>query len=71
MDEEWAPLRARWAVDRDGRIGRVEEQLHGRSLLLPPGGGRKWEVATEELRRPTDEEAAKIRILTTPVEGVK
>ncbi|MEU3608620.1 hypothetical protein AB0E83_24725 [Streptomyces sp. NPDC035033] len=68
MEEHWQPAKARYAVDRDGRIGRVTDLFAGRACLVPPGGGREWEVESEELRRPTDDEAARIRVLTTPVQ---
>lgn len=73
MDDEieWAPLPTRYAVDSDGRIGRVQERYAGSVYLRPPGGGREWAVAPESLRRPTNEEMAQVRVFTTPVLAVE
>lgn len=49
------------------RLGKVTawdgELVH----LQQPGGGTVWTAAPAELRRPTDDERALIRVLTTPV----
>lgn len=72
MDEEvkWAPLPTRYAVDDQGRIGRVQERYAGSVYLRPPGGGKEWAVAPESLRAPTADEIETIRVLTTPVQGI-
>ncbi|MFF5426024.1 MULTISPECIES: hypothetical protein [unclassified Streptomyces] len=53
------------------RLGRVAawdgELVH----LAPPGGGTTWTAAPDELRRPTEEEHARIRVLTTRVSAAK
>ncbi|MFE6227979.1 MULTISPECIES: hypothetical protein [unclassified Streptomyces] len=58
------------AADTPGgrpRLGKViawdGEFVH----LQRPGGGAEWTAVPAELRRPTDEERALIRVLTTPV----
>ncbi|MEU3424151.1 hypothetical protein [Streptomyces gardneri] len=52
------------------RLGKVTawdgEFVH----LQRPGGGTAWTAAPSELRRPTEDERALIRVLTTPVAGV-
>ncbi|MFE5795192.1 hypothetical protein ACFQ8C_21835 [Streptomyces sp. NPDC056503] len=49
------------------RLGKVTawdgELVH----LQQPGGGTAWTAAPAALRRPTDDERALIRVLTTPV----
>ncbi|MFG2833457.1 hypothetical protein ACGFYE_00540 [Streptomyces zaomyceticus] len=49
------------------RLGKVTawdgEVVH----LQRPGGGTAWTAAPSELRRPTEDERALIRVLTTPV----
>ncbi|MEU3605605.1 hypothetical protein AB0E83_09115 [Streptomyces sp. NPDC035033] len=49
------------------RLGKVTawdgEFVH----LQRPGGGAEWTAAPAELRRPTEDERALIRVLTTPV----
>ncbi|MGW6390439.1 hypothetical protein ACWFR1_08010 [Streptomyces sp. NPDC055103] len=49
------------------RLGKVTawdgESVH----LQRPGGGTVWTAAPAELRRPTEDERALIRVLTTPV----
>ncbi|MFF2774301.1 hypothetical protein ACFVU3_05275 [Streptomyces sp. NPDC058052] len=49
------------------RLGKVTawdgESVH----LQQPGGGAVWTAGPAELRRPTEEESALIRVLTTPV----
>ncbi|MFF9342402.1 MULTISPECIES: hypothetical protein [unclassified Streptomyces] len=49
------------------RLGKVTawdgESVH----LQQPGGGAVWTAVPSELRRPTAEETALIRVLTTPV----
>lgn len=49
------------------RLGKVTawdgEFVH----LQRPGGGTAWTAAPSELRRPTEDERALIRVLTTPV----
>ncbi|MFE5828674.1 hypothetical protein ACFQ8W_00130 [Streptomyces sp. NPDC056508] len=67
VEEEWAPLPTRYAVDKDDRIGRIQARYAGSVYLRPPGGGKEWAVPPEELRRPTEEERERIRVLTTPV----
>lgn len=70
-EEQWTPAKSRWAVDRDGRIGRVTDRYEEDVYLRPPGGGREWTAAPESLRQPTDEEMAKVRVYTTPVPAVE
>ncbi|MFI9123819.1 hypothetical protein ACIGW0_31260 [Streptomyces bikiniensis] len=70
MEEQWAPLPTRYAVDKNGRIGRVQERYLGSVYLRPPGGGREWTVPPEELRRPTEAEMRQIRVYITPVQAV-
>ncbi|WP_329285224.1 hypothetical protein [Streptomyces sp. NBC_00691] len=52
------------------RLGKVTawdgEVVH----LQRPGGGTAWTAAPSELRRPTEDERALIRVLTTPVTAV-
>ncbi|MFC8583165.1 hypothetical protein ACFUGD_01105 [Streptomyces sp. NPDC057217] len=71
MEEQWAPLPTRYAVDKDGRIGRVQERYAGSVYLRPPGGGKEWAVPPEELRRPTEDEMREVRVYTTPVQAVE
>ncbi|AVH95860.1 hypothetical protein C5L38_12890 [Streptomyces sp. WAC00288] len=71
MEEQWAPLPTRYAVDKDGRIGRVQSRYLGSVYLRPPGGGKEWAVPPEELRRPTAEEMNRVRVFITPVQAVE
>ncbi|MFE5948691.1 hypothetical protein [Streptomyces sp. NPDC056480] len=65
--EEWSPTAMRYAVGKDGRLGRVTGHYLGSVYLRPPGGGREWSSPPEELRQPTAQELAQIRVLTTRV----
>lgn len=67
MAEDWQPTISRYAVDRAGRLGRVTGSYLGSIYLRPPGGGREWSAAPEELQEPTTAELARARILSTPV----
>ncbi|WP_051845393.1 hypothetical protein [Streptomyces globisporus] len=49
------------------RLGKVTAWDGNAVHLRPPGGGTVWTAAPSGLRRPTDEERALIRILTSPV----
>ncbi|GHI26378.1 hypothetical protein [Streptomyces hydrogenans] len=49
------------------RLGRVTAWDGSVVHLRPPGGGTTWTAAPGRLRRPTEGEAALIRVLTTPV----
>ncbi|MGW0468263.1 hypothetical protein ACWDX6_23805 [Streptomyces sp. NPDC003027] len=70
-EEDWTPTLSRYAVDRDGRVGRVVDRYEGSVYLRPPGGGKEWSVAPEELRPPTRLEMRDVEIFTTPVREVK
>ncbi|MFE5901109.1 hypothetical protein ACFQ67_27345 [Streptomyces sp. NPDC056488] len=71
--EAWAPAAQRYAVDTSGstpRFGRVTRCTDGTVFLHPPGGGAEWSASPEELRQPTEDEWARIRVVTTPVPAV-
>lgn len=70
-EEQWRPTKSRYAVDDEGRIGRVQESYIGSVLLRPPGGGKEWSVAPESLRQPTADEMTQVRVFTTPVPKVE
>lgn len=70
-EEQWRPIKSRYAVDAEGRIGRVTERYGDSVYLRPPGGGREWTAAPESLRQPTGEEMAAVRVYTTPVPAVE
>ncbi len=53
------------------RLGRVTAWDGDVVHLSPPGGGAKWTAFPGELRRPTEDECARIRILTTRVSAVR
>ncbi|MBD0709564.1 MULTISPECIES: hypothetical protein [unclassified Streptomyces] len=56
--------------EREGpRIGRVFSRTGDTLMLRRPGGSRAWFVPVAEVRLPTAEEWASIRVLTTPVPG--
>ncbi|GAA2781638.1 hypothetical protein GCM10019017_28200 [Streptomyces showdoensis] len=52
------------------RLGRVTAWDGAVVHLSPPGGGTKWTATPAELRRPNEEECARIRVLTNPVPAV-
>ncbi|ROQ27111.1 hypothetical protein EDD98_6768 [Streptomyces sp. PanSC19] len=68
-EAQWQPTKSRYAVDSEGRIGRVVDRYEGSIYLRPPGGGREWTVPPEELRPPTQAEMREIQVFTTPVPG--
>ncbi|MET7756791.1 hypothetical protein ABZT27_19130 [Streptomyces sp. NPDC005389] len=68
--EPWQPAKSRYAVDAEGRIGRIVDRYEGSIYLRPPGGGREWTAEPETLRQPTADEMAKARVFTTPVPAV-
>ncbi|MEF9881568.1 hypothetical protein [Streptomyces sp. P9-A4] len=70
-EEQWQPAKSRYAVDGDGRIGRIVDRDEGSVYLRPPGGGREWTVAPETLRQPTSDEMTQVRVFTTPVPKVE
>lgn len=49
------------------RLGRVTAWDGDVVHLSPPGGGTRWTADPNELRRPTEEECVRIRVLTSPV----
>ncbi|WP_432088879.1 hypothetical protein [Streptomyces sp. bgisy095] len=49
------------------RLGQVSRTQSGSVYVRPPGGGAEWVAAPGDLRAPTEEEWALIRVLTTPV----
>ncbi|MGA5638067.1 hypothetical protein ACPCTN_04850 [Streptomyces cinereoruber] len=49
------------------RLGQVSRTQSGSVYVRPPGGGAEWAAAPGDLRAPTEEEWARIRVLTTPV----
>ncbi|MFJ3904233.1 hypothetical protein [Streptomyces sp. NPDC090025] len=49
------------------RLGRVLRTQAGRVHVSPPGGGAEWTAVPGDLRAPTEDEWARIRVLTTPV----
>lgn len=53
------------------RLGKVTAWDGSVVHLRPPGGGTVWTAAPSGLRRPTDEERAPIRILTSPVTATR
>ncbi|MFE5833366.1 hypothetical protein ACFQ67_09695 [Streptomyces sp. NPDC056488] len=72
-NDEWVPTVKGYAVDTsDGtpRLGRVTRCYEGSVYLHPPGGGAEWAASPEKVRRPTEAEWARIRLVTTPVRGV-
>ncbi|MFC8271441.1 hypothetical protein ACFUJR_02625 [Streptomyces sp. NPDC057271] len=71
MNEEWRPAASRYAVDRNGTLGRVDRRYEGSVYLRPPGGGREWAVPPGELREPTPEELVQARLFATPVTAVE
>ncbi|MCX2179896.1 hypothetical protein KV205_05030 [Streptomyces sp. SKN60] len=48
-------------------LGEVTAHEGGTLYLRPPGGGIEWTAAPADLRPPTEDEWARIRVLTTPV----
>ncbi|MFJ4869006.1 hypothetical protein [Streptomyces sp. NPDC088757] len=71
--DKWVPAVKSYAVDTsDGafRFGRVTRCHEGSVFLRPPGGGAEWAASPEKVRRPTDDEWARIRVVTTPVRVV-
>ncbi|MEU7021955.1 hypothetical protein ABZ990_15010 [Streptomyces sp. NPDC046203] len=52
------------------RPGRVMDYENGLVVLRPVTGGTEWTAPTTDLRPPTDTEAERIRVLTTPVPPV-
>jgi len=53
------------------RLGRVTSWDGELVRLTPPGGGAAWTAGLDALRRPTEEECTRIRVLTTRVTGVE
>lgn len=66
-EEQWQPTKSRYAVDAEGRIGRVVDRYEGSVYLRPPGGGREWSSPPEALRAPTQAEMRRIQVFTSPV----
>ncbi|MFJ8668107.1 hypothetical protein [Streptomyces sp. NPDC093600] len=67
---EHSPVLGSFVVDtgrRTERLGRVTAREGGLLYLRPPGGGIEWTTEPANLRPPTEEEWARIRVLTTPV----
>ncbi|MER7909838.1 hypothetical protein [Streptomyces sp. NPDC096068] len=72
-DDAWMPTAKRYAVDTGSsppRLGEVTRCHEGSVFLRPPGGGAEWAASPEKVRRPTDAEWARIRVVTTPVRAV-
>ncbi|WP_435185449.1 hypothetical protein [Streptomyces sp. bgisy126] len=66
----WEPRKGFVAVDLAGRIGIVTDRQFGTLYYLrPPGGGKEWERAADQLRAPTETELRWARTLSTPVEA--
>ncbi|MFE0644325.1 hypothetical protein ACFW2Y_22350 [Streptomyces sp. NPDC058877] len=57
-------------VEGSSRFGRVTAWDGDLVHLVPPGGGAEWTAAPTALRRPNEEECARIRVLTSPVPTV-
>ncbi|MER8230452.1 hypothetical protein [Streptomyces sp. NPDC094049] len=53
--------------ERNHRFGRVFGRSGETLTLRRPGGGAEWSAPTADVRRPTAEEWASIRLLITPV----
>lgn len=59
-------METEYVVDQDGRLGKITGRYLGYAYLRPPGGGKEWRVRPESLRKPTEQELASARILSTP-----
>ncbi|WP_432085654.1 MULTISPECIES: hypothetical protein [unclassified Streptomyces] len=73
-DDQWKPTAKCYAVDTGSsppRLGRVTRRYEGSVYLHPPGGGAEWAASPEKVRRPTEAEWARIRLVTTPVRVVE
>ncbi|MFE0643403.1 hypothetical protein ACFW2Y_17595 [Streptomyces sp. NPDC058877] len=57
-------------AEGSSRLGKVTAWDGDVVHLSPPGGGTSWTAPAAELRRPTEEESARIRVLTSPVPAV-
>ncbi|MFG2642986.1 hypothetical protein ACGFYP_18715 [Streptomyces sp. NPDC048370] len=67
---EPSPVLGSFVVDTSkgtNRLGRVTAHDGGALHLRPPGGGTEWTTEPANLRPPTEDEWARIRVLTTPV----